>query len=190
MVGDGYRPPGRSARYWAVIMTTDAAPIIVAAMFGKDDFVFLDRMRRQFYPSDRNIIAAHLTLFHHLPPSTSEELKYRLNAETHGVKAPRARLNRLMSLGRGVAFGIESPDLENIRDRLAEGFSGLLMPQDQQAWRPHVTIQNKVSPFEAKTLIESLSADFKPRSLKIAGLASYYYRGGPWELLSSHKFSG
>lgn len=169
-------------------MNSEPAPIIVTALFGKSDFAFLNGLRRQYYPAERNVTEAHLTLFHHLPPSVAEELKYRLNAEARGVKAPQARLSRLMSLGRGVAVGVESQELVDIRDRLADAFSGLLIPQDQQAWRPHVTIQNKVSSSEAKALLEKLSADFKPRPLKITGLASFYYRGGPWEPLSTHKF--
>jgi hypothetical protein len=47
-----------------------------------------------------------------------------------------------------------------------------------------------VSSKEAKALLERLSADFTPRPLKIAGLASWYYCDGPWEPLSSHKFAG
>ena len=170
-------------------MNNGAAPIIVTALFGKSDFAFLDGLRKQYFPPGRNVIDAHLTLFHHLPPSVAGELKYRLQSETRGVAAPQARLSGLMSLGQGVAFRVDSLELADIRDRLADAFAGLLMPQDQQVWRPHVTIQNKVSSGEAKALLEKLSADLTPRSLRIAGLASWYYRGGPWELLSSHKFA-
>lgn len=171
-------------------MNGGPAPIIVTALFGKTDFTFLDGLRKRFYPPERNGTDAHLTLFHHLPPSVAEELKFRLQSETRGTKAPQARLSRLMSLGQGVAFGVDSQELLDIRDRLADAFAGLLIPQDQQAWRPHVTIQNKVSSKEAKALLESLSANFTPRPLKIAGLASWFYRGGSWEPLSGHKFAG
>jgi 2'-5' RNA ligase superfamily protein len=171
-------------------MIKGLAPIIVTALFGKDDFAFLDGLRKRYYPSERNVTDAHLTLFHHLPPSIAEELKFRLQSETRGVKAPHAWLSGLMSLGQGVAFQIDSQELMDVRGRLADAFAGLLMPQDQQAWRPHVTIQNKVPSKEAKALLERLSADFTPRPLKIAGLASWYYRDGPWEPLSSHKFAG
>ncbi|RED15681.1 2'-5' RNA ligase family protein [Parasphingopyxis lamellibrachiae] len=169
-------------------MTTSPAPIIVTAVFGKDDFAHLDALRKRYYPADRNRVQAHLTLFHHLPPSVGDELKFRLNAETRGAKAPRARLSRVMSLGQGVALGVESPDLMEIRDQLADAFAGLLMPQDRQPWRPHITIQNKVASSEAKALLEALSVDFEPRPLRIAGLSSWYYRGGQWELLAKYSF--
>lgn len=170
-------------------MTAEAAPIIVSALFGAEDFAWLNGLRRRHFPPERNVIDAHLTLFHHLPPGVSQELKDRLKAETRGSAPPRARLSGLMSLGRGVAFRVESPELEDIRDRLSDAFAGLLTPQDRQSWRPHVTIQNKVEPAEARALLEQLSRDFTPRPLKIAGLASWYYRGGPWEPLSTHKFA-
>ena len=95
----------------------------------------------------------------------------------------------LISLGQGTAFRIESPGLADIRDRLADAFAPMLMPQDKAGWRPHVTIQNKVVPAEAKALLHRLQADFTPRPVAIAGLASWWYRGGPWAPLSRHMFA-
>ena len=75
------------------------------------------------------------------------------------------------------------------RHDLADAFTGLLTPQDAGGWRPHVTIQNKVQPNIAKLLMASLSRDFKPWDAEIAGLAAWWYRGGPWEALSRHMFA-
>ena len=60
------------------------------------------------------MLAAHCTLFHHLPPSAADELKHRLTQETRGVRAPEARVAGLMSLGRGVAYRIEAPALVSL----------------------------------------------------------------------------
>jgi len=65
----------------------------------------------------------------------------------------------------------------------------MLVPQDRAGWRPHVTIQNKVEPAEAKALLAELTPGFEARALKVAGLASWWYRGGPWEALSRHMFA-
>ncbi len=165
-----------------------SAPIIVTALLGRADQAALDAMRREHYPPDRNVLPAHLTLFHHLPPSVEEELKHRLNAATRGVRAPAAKAAGLMSLGRGVAVKIESPGLAAIRSELSEAFAGLLMPQDAGGWRPHITIQNKVAPSMAKLLLGALGKEFRARDVEIAGLAAWWYRGGPWELLSRHDF--
>ena len=94
-----------------------------------------------------------------------------------------------MSLGRGVAYRIEAPALVSLRAELADTFAGLLTPQDAGGWRPHVTIQNKVTPQVAKLLLGELSRGFVPRSVEIAGLAAWWYRGGPWEPLSRHMFA-
>jgi hypothetical protein len=94
-----------------------------------------------------------------------------------------------MSLGGGVAYRIEAPELVAIREGLLDAFAGLLTPQDAGRWRPHVTIQNKVRPALAKTVLTALSRDFVPREVEIAGLASWHYRGGPWEAHSRHMFA-
>ena len=169
--------------------TTEVAPIIVTALFGRQDTAFFDAMRREHFPPERNQLDSHLTLFHHLPPSGLDELKHRLNQETRGLPAPRARIGGLMSLGRGVAYRIESPELVAIRRELADAFAGLLTPQDAGGWRPHVTIQNKVQPNIAKLLMTTLDRDFSPWDAEIAGLGAWWYRGGPWEALSRHMFA-
>jgi hypothetical protein len=170
------------------VPAADPAPIIVSALFGDSDFAWLDGLRRAHFPPERNVIGAHLTLFHHLPPSIADELSRRLTAETRGVPVPEARVSGLITLGRGVAFRVESAALADIRARLADAFAGLLTPQDQAGWRPHVTIQNKVDPAVARALHDRLAAGFRARPLRIAGLAAWHYRGGPWEAISRHMF--
>ncbi len=165
------------------------APIIVAAMLGDVDQAWLDALRRAHFPPERNYLVAHLTMFHHLPPSVADEVKRRLTDETRGVSRPRATLVAPYSLGSGVAFRIDSAGLAAIRERLAGAFSGLLTPQDQAGWRAHVTVQNKVAPAVAKALLADLSQGFRARPIAIAGLAAYWYRGGPWEPLSRHMFA-
>lgn len=164
------------------------APIIVTALFGRQDQAWFDALRREHFPAERNQLDAHLTLFHHLPPSVADELKQRLVAETRGVRAPQASVAGLMSLGRGVAYRIEAPALTAIRAGLLDAFSGLVTPQDAGGWRPHVTVQNKVTPAVAKLLLQHLQRDFRPSTVEVAGLASWWYRGGPWEPLSRHMF--
>lgn len=166
-----------------------AAPIIVSALFGPEDFIWLDGLRRAHFPPQRNQLSAHLTLFHHLPPSIAPELKQRLGAAARSPR-PIATASAVMSLGRGVAIRVESPELSAIRAELAHAFSGLLVPQDAAGWRAHVTIQNKVQADVARALHASLGSTFKPRPIAIIGLAAWWYRGGPWSQLSRHMFTG
>jgi hypothetical protein len=164
-----------------------AAPIIVSATFAATDQQWLNGLRQAYFPPERNHLAAHLTLFHHLPPSLEPELRHRL-ATIARQSRPAARAGGIVSLGRGVAIAIDSPDLKAIRADLADPFGGVLTPQDAAGWRPHVTIQNKVSPHEARALQAMLTRDFRPRPVGIAGLAAWWYRGGSWELIAAYPF--
>lgn len=164
------------------------APIIVTALFGDADFAFLDGLRRAHFPPERNILSAHLTMFHHLPPSLAGELRRRLAAETRGRPRPGARLAGLMNLGGGVAFRVESEDLAAIRARLADAFGGMLTPQDQAGWRAHVTVQNKVPAAVARETMTLIGRDFRPRCVAITGLAAWFYRDGPWEPIARWRF--
>ena len=166
----------------------DPAPLIVSALFGPADFAWLDGLRRAHFPPDRNQLQAHLTLFHHLPPSSEGELRGRLN-EAARAAPPAATAVGLINLGRGVAIRIDASDLAAIRADLAEAFHGLLTPQDAAGWRAHVTIQNKVAPECARALLETLG-EIRSRPIVIAGLAVWRYRGGPWEAVSRHMFRG
>ena len=168
-----------------------AAPIIVTADLGPADFAWLDRLRRTHFPGERNLVPAHLTLFHHLPPSLLGELGSRLLAETRVARRPAATIGEPMLLERGVALRVQSDELMVIRERLAEAFENALIPEDAAPWRPHVTIQNKVDPLIARRLHAELASTFgRPRWLDIAGLAIFYYRGGPWEPIARYRFAG
>ncbi len=156
---------------------------------GAADFAWADGLRRAHFPPESNVLRAHLTLFHHLPPARLPEL-VRMMRDAARSAPPSARLTEVMSLGRGTAFRVDSPGLLAIREDIAEAFQHDLIPQDQGRPRLHVTVQNKVDPVAAKRLHAELSATFRPRPLAISGLAAWYYRGGPWELAQEVKFRG
>lgn len=164
-------------------------PLIVTAELGHEDQAWLDRLRRAHFPPERNQLAAHLTIFHALPPSVEGEIRHRL-AEAVRALRPRATVAGLMNLGGGVAFRVISEELDAIRAELADAFSGMLTAQDAQGWRPHVTIQNKVAPKIARALLADLERSFVPRPLMIRGLGLYRYLGGPWETLANYPFRG
>ena len=164
----------------ALIVTADVAP---------DDFAWLEGLRRQHYPAERNRVPVHLTMFHALPPSALDDAKRQLAVQA-ARPAPAAQIAGLMDLGGGVAFRVVSDDLDAIREELADHFHGLLGAQDAGGWRPHITIQNKVGNREARALLGDLERDFRPRALGIAGLSFHRYLGGPWELVARYSFRG
>ena len=170
-------------------MTEAPRPIVVTALFGPGDDGWLQGLRRAHYPTERNQVPAHLTLFRQLPPSIERELSRRL-AACAAAPPPRARIAGVIDLGEGTALRVESEELEELRADLAEALFGLLIPQDRAPWRPHVTIQNKVEPREARSLQQRLRAGFAPRPLAIRALATWRYLGGPWQPVRDYPFRG
>jgi hypothetical protein len=164
-----------------------AGALIVTAEITPEDFSWLEKLRRAHYPPERNQVPAHLTMFRALPASAEPELRRRL-ARAVTRDPPRAMISAIMDLGGGVAFRVTSPDLEIIREELADELHGLLSAQDAGGWQPHVTIQNKVSPKLARALKQSLELSFRPRPIGISGLGAHRYVGGPWEHLAQYSF--
>ena len=170
--------------------TTGAVPIIVTATMGAADQRFFDALRAAHFPPERNHLAAHITLFHQLPPSCLDELDRLFRRIAADTPPPAATLREVYSLGQGVAFRIESADLLAVRARIADHFAGMLTAQDRGVPRLHITVQNKVVAAEARALLAKLASDFRPRPLAITGLAAHHYRGGPWEPAFARSFRG
>ena len=169
---------------------TLAAPLILTAELPADLQARADALRRAHFPPERNFLAAHVTLFHALPPSCEEEVRERCAALAHAHPPIPARLEGLMKLGKGTALKLASPAMLALRDELAEHFRGLLTAQDEHRPRLHVTIQNKVSIEEARALQARLAPTVVARDFAFAGLALHAYRGGPWEFVKRWSFRG
>ncbi len=165
---------------------TDA--LILTLRLDEASFARFEGERRAHFPPERNFIPAHLTLFHAL--RDEEEVTARLGAVCAATPALSLRVSGLRSLGRGVAYEIEAPELIRLRCDLAAHWHEALTPQDRQGWRPHVTVQNKVAPEAARTLLAELSARFQPWEARGEGLLLWRYLGGPWEALGEFPFTG
>lgn len=162
--------------------------LIVAAAFGAAAQASLDRLREQWFPPERNQLAAHLTLFHALPADALEEVTAALTRVCE-QPAPAAEVTGVRSLGRGAALVVASPGLERVRGQLAAGVAGRLTRQDAHGFRPHVTVQNFVAPEVARATVARLSEGFVPWPLELTGLTVHRYLGGPWEPLAHVGFA-
>lgn len=166
----------------------DYRPLILTARMEPRAFHHFQTLRERHFPVARNQVPAHITLFHHLPGAELASITSRLKSIGRGTRELRIEVSGVRSLGRGVAYDLRSPDLEQIRAELAHAWQTLLIPQDRQGFRPHVTVQNKVEAREAKLLFTMLSMDFAPWSFAIDGLQLWRYLDGPWEALSETRF--
>lgn len=136
------------------------------------------------------MIPAHLTLFHALAgeegPSITQDIEAACTRQPpFGMEATGFR-----SLGRGVALAIRSPDLVSVRQTLSREWRDWLTAQDSAAIAPHVTVQNKVAPDEARRTLADLQATFRPMSIRAEGLLLWRYLGGPWDLARRFRFRG
>lgn len=169
-------------------MIGDPAPLILTAELPPDLQRWANALRCRHFPPERNHLDAHVTLFHALPPQVEDELRALLVRLTAEQPPLAAHLEGVMSLGRGTAIRLSSPAMLALRARIAEHFHGMLTAQDSHAPRLHVTVQNKVSPAEAKALQAALSGEVHPRDFAFPGLALFRYRGGPWEPVRRFAF--
>jgi 2'-5' RNA ligase len=164
--------------------------LIVTLKLDEASFDWLQALRTRWFPAERNIVPAHLTLFHNLPGGQLDPVRRTLR-EVCARQAPVAlEGSGPRSLGRGVAFGFRSPALEAIRGNLAQTWAPWLTPQDRQSFRPHVTVQNKVEPAQARALLETLQAEGEPFDALGEGVLLWRYHGGPWEAVDEIAFGG
>ena len=161
------------------------APVcILTARLDAASFAWLDDLRRAHFPAARNLLSAHLTMFHRLSPLQVE----RLCAVPRPARPIAVDFDALVFLGAGNAVRATAPELVQLRDEIRAALGCGLSRQDAQRWMPHVTIQNKVTPAAARTLQAALAADFRARSGSIDALEVWDYLGGPWRLAQSLPF--
>jgi hypothetical protein len=158
---------------------------ILTAELDDDSFAWLDGLRRKHFPRERNLLPAHLTLFHRLSSGQTAGLD--------DFKLPDGPVPFLMSaptlLGSGVAIRIRSPDLERLRTAARQAMGGEFSKQDIQGWRPHVTIQNKVPAEAAKELYRTIEFEFEQSAGAVRGLLLWEYLGGPWQMARRLRFA-
>ena len=165
-----------------------AEPLILTLKMDDRSQERFDRLRELHFPPERNYLSAHLTMFHKLPG----ELEAGISADLREICRRREPITLsttgLRSLGRGVAYELSSPELMALRQELASRWGPLLRAQDRQGFKPHVTVQNKVSPERARALHEQLRASFSTFEVEGVGLSLWRYLGGPWEPVGTHLF--
>lgn len=170
-------------------MSAALAPLILTLKLDEATFTGFNQLRQQHFPPERNFIPAHITLFHALPGDQEQPIRETLTITCSQVRTLELRFPKPRSLGKGVAIMVESPPLVELRQRLARQWQVWLSPQDRQGYRPHVTIQNKVTPAEAAQLYQHLLETWHPIQGYGEGLLLWRYQGGPWELSDLFSFT-
>lgn len=163
-------------------------PLILTARIADPDLEPFHSLRQQHFPADRNFLSAHLTMFHRLPGEYVEQIAGSLDEIAAEQMRFCAEVPGVRHLGAGVAFVIKSSELQDVYARLRSRFMPWLGGQDLQTWKPHITIQNKVSRKQADALHRRLSEDFRPSKIEVTGVDLWRYLGGPWQHERSATF--
>lgn len=163
-------------------------PLILTLKLDAASEEFFNRLRQKHFPPERNFLAAHLTLFHHLPGTELEKIREDLRRfcaarQQFSLGFPRWRL-----LGRGVAASVESDELIELKTGFNRLWNDWLNAQDRQKFQPHITVQNKVAPEEAKRLYDDLVTQELRASGEASGLSLWHYLGARWKLEEDFLF--
>ena len=165
-------------------------PFILTLKLDAQSFATFNELRQQHFPRERNYLDAHLTLFHALPADAETQIRADLDAVAVATAPLDLRFPALRFLGKGVAVEVEAPALVQLRRDLSDKWRPLLGAQDARVIKPHITIQNKVTPAKARDLFDELGAQWQPFDGRGAGLQLWRYQGGPWEAAGNWEFVG
>ncbi len=171
-------------------MPSPQRPLIVTLALDPENQARLEAERRRHFPARLNRIPAHVSLFHALPGEDLDPIRAEIAKLSESTAAFSIEVHDLMRLGRGVAYAMRSPELDGLHARLRAAWLPSLSRQDLQPFRPHVVIQNKVDPGEARALYDRLAATFRPWTAEAAGLLLWHYEGGPWAPAGEFPFAG
>lgn len=166
-----------------------ARPLILTLKLDAGSQAFFDTMRGRYFPTERNFIPAHVSLFNQLPGERGAGISSDLTDACRDHEPFPVTVKKLRSLGKGVAYVLESDGLSSLRAGLAGGWRSFLGAQDAQKFSPHITVQNKVSPERAKRLLADLDSSFEPFEITAEGLLLWRYMGGPWEAVGEFDFA-
>ncbi|MGB3776762.1 MAG: 2'-5' RNA ligase family protein [Tunicatimonas sp.] len=169
-------------------MTASDYPLVLTLSLDEETTKFFNQLRQRHFPAEHNHLKAHLTLFHQLPGAEAARIIVGLEEVSQRYRPLKLAVSEVRLLGRGVAYRLESTLLQQLHRQLQKQWRAYLTPQDQQKLWPHVTVQNKVTPDEAKRLHTQLSEGFKPFEAVGTGLHLWEYHGGPWESKQEFAF--
>jgi 2'-5' RNA ligase len=164
-------------------------PLILTLKLDSASFRYFDDLRQKYFPPERNFLAAHLTMFHHLPGDELEKIKGDVHRICRGFSEFPLNFTGWRSLGNGVAIRVEAIPLLSLRGSLVDIWQEHLKSQDRQKFQPHITVQNKVAPDEARALLAKLSGQTLPPDGTAKGVAIWHYLGAKWKLEDEFLFA-
>jgi len=170
-----------------VELVTAPQPLILTLRIDDTSQHFFNELRKRHFPAKINYLDAHITLFHALPGQKQIIEEISAAAERTGVFTVIAE--EVRPIGNGSVIKLNSPQLVELHGMLQKKWRPILSKQDKQKLWPHITIQNKVLPADAKSLQQQLSATFEAFTFNALGFHLWRYLNGPWEFINQFNFN-
>ena len=178
----------------------DEPPLIISLTLDDALQSHITNLRGKYFPTARNHLQGHITLFHAIPSSNVSEVKAHIEQLCSSTaKFPvRLRPPTLSKNSKAVFAPLSANPLYNVHESLQHGFQkklrlNLTQQDSNPKFWPHATIINKVSEEEALDAFEALQESKEVQSLakgEALGLDLWYYRGGPWSHVRRFDFTG
>ena len=169
-------------------MPADDRPLVITLALDPRAQQRFDDERAAHFPAGRTAVGAHVTLFHAVPgvlePAVRADLAHECARSSFAVA-----VTDVMALGRGAAYRLDAPELDDVHAGLRRRWSEHLTAQDRQRFRAHVTVQNKADVDTARRTVAQLRAAFHPFEAVATGLQLWRYDGGPWTALATFGFA-
>ena len=155
--------------------------LLVALDLDETSHAHFEALRQRFFPADRNRVPAHVMLFHRLTLAKRSTFEDDLRHVAAAFAPFDVEVRGPYSIGKGVAYRLQSVELLRLHATLARKWTGELTAQDREPYRPHVVVQNKVTAETARQTLEMLGADSSNLAARATGLTLWLYRNGFWE---------
>ena len=151
-----------------------ANPLVLTLTLDATSQKFLTSLRTKYFPSHRNHLAAHVTLFHAIPAHRQGELEGHLSSVSSGTAPWDVFIGDPRKMGnRGVMVTVRDRPSRSITDLHAHLIDvlkkGTKEPRDRlteqdsrHGGRPHVTVLNKAeSEEEVEKCLEEVQGVFE-----------------------------
>ncbi|KAI4125465.1 MAG: hypothetical protein LQ338_004223 [Usnochroma carphineum] len=145
-------------------------------------------LRNQYFPPNLNKLSAHVALFRALPGSELPAIEAAVQDVVRQKHPFPISTGKPFLLSRGVGLEVLVPPAQEIFRTLKAQWGSFLSKQDQ-SFRAHYTIQNKVEDKDiARKTLEEVQKSFAGSTGMVNGLSLYLYSKGYWKLRQFYPF--
>lgn len=148
-------------------------------------------LRNQHFPANINKLSAHVALFRALPGSQLPLIQSAIENLVSNYEPFPISTGEPFPMTHGVGLHVHVEPATDIFRTLREQWGGFLSKQDQ-SFRAHYTIQNKVETRTAQKSLEEIRSGphrFQGSTGTVTGLSLYLYDRGYWTLKYTYPFA-